>query len=159
MKRIGVISDTHMRGYDPAFAALLARVFAGVDMILHAGDITSLAVLDALDAPQVLAVAGNMDQGPTSANLPSRRIITVEGLRIGLTHGWGPREGLARRVAESFAADDVRCVVFGHSHQPTNLELGGVLLFNPGSAMAGQDGGTVGVLEVDRQITGSIINL
>lgn len=159
MKRIGVISDTHLTTVDQAFARRMRQVFAGVDMILHAGDITSLAVLDALEAPEVLAVAGNMDHGPTAAQLPVKRVLTVDGLRIGLMHGWGSREGLAQRVAAEFAADRVDCVVFGHSHQPTNFEAGGVLCFNPGSAGDGQHGGTVGILEVDRRIIGSIIKL
>lgn len=159
MIRIGVLSDTHMNGYDPAFAQTMARVFAGVDMILHAGDITHISVLDGLDQARVLAVAGNMDQGPSTAELPTKRVIAVEGKKIGLMHGWGSKQGLLEKVASEFAGDDVDCIVFGHSHQPTNLIKNGILFFNPGTAMGGRPGGTVGILELDQDIEGSIIKL
>lgn len=158
MLRIGVLSDTHMTGYQPEFAEKLRRHFAGVDMILHAGDLTSILVLDALEAPEVLAVRGNMDGPEAAANLPTKRVITAGAFKIGLIHGWGSPRGLAGRVAREF--EEVDAVVFGHSHRPTNLKKDGILLFNPGSVTKGFRGsGTAGMLEVDQEITGRIFTL
>lgn len=155
MMRIGVLSDTHMRDYDPALAEKARRHFAGVDMILHAGDLTSLLVLDALQAPQVLAVCGNMDGPEVVAQLPRKLVVPVGEFKIGLIHGWGSPLGLADRVRREFA--EVDAVVFGHSHRPTNLKKNGILLFNPGSVAKGFRGsGTAGILEVDKQITGRV---
>ncbi len=158
MTRIGVISDTHLRGPDQELARSVARALGQVDMILHAGDLVNLTVLDALEAPQVLAVAGNMDDHLVCQSLPTKRVIKVEGKRIGLIHGWGPPVGLAGRVLKEF--EGVDCIVFGHSHRPTNTVKNGVLLFNPGSYGKGFLGsGTVGILTVDQQIKGEIIKL
>lgn len=158
MKLIGVLSDTHLRGPAPELAARLARAFAGVDLILHAGDITNLTVLDMLEAPEVIAVAGNMDEPAVGQSLPVKRVVEVEDKRIGLIHGWGSPFGLSGRVAAAFS--DVDCVVFGHSHRPMNAVTGGVLLFNPGSVARGLMGsGTVGLLTVDQGISGTIVNI
>ncbi|MCB2188465.1 MAG: metallophosphoesterase [Deltaproteobacteria bacterium] len=160
MKTIGVLSDTHRQSYDPELAARLAEVFAGVDLILHAGDLTGPVVLDMLPGPEVVAVHGNMCSQAACAELPGRRLVEVEGKRLGLTHGWGSAQGLARRVWEEFRAQKVDAVVFGHSHQPTNLILEGVLLFNPGAvAPWPRRGATVGILIVDQGITGRILDL
>ncbi|BEQ15476.1 metallophosphoesterase family protein [Desulfoferula mesophila] len=158
MIRIGVISDTHLNDFDQGLAEQAARAFAGVDIILHAGDLTSLLVLDALQAPEVIAVAGNMDGPAVRANLPDKRLVSAGGFKIGLIHGWGPPMGLAGRVAREF--EGVDAVVFGHSHRPTNLVKEDILLFNPGSYAKGFLGsGTLGILELGRKITGRVLKL
>jgi hypothetical protein len=56
--------------------------------------------------------------------------------------------------------DQVDCVVFGHSHRSLNAVTGGVLMFNPGSASGGFIGsGTVGILTVDKEVSGKIVTL
>jgi uncharacterized protein len=156
--RIGVISDTHLREPEAELGRRLARVWGEVEMILHAGDLVNISVLDALQAPEVLAVAGNMDDYVVTQSLPTKQIISVENKSIGLIHGWGPPMGLAGRVMKEF--DEVDAIVFGHSHRPTNTVKNGVLLFNPGSYGSGFMGsGTVGVLTVADDITGEIIRL
>ena len=158
MKRIGVVSDTHMREPDPGLGGKLAQAWGAVDMVLHAGDLVNISVLDAIEAPEVLAVAGNMDDYVVTQSLPAKLIIEVEGKRIGLIHGWGAPMGLAGRVVKEF--DQVDAIVFGHSHRPANTVKNGILLFNPGSYGRGIMGsGTVGLLTVDKDITGEIIRL
>lgn len=159
MTKIGVLSDTHLSGPDQGLWQRLAPHFAGVDMILHAGDLVNLGVLDMLEAPVVHAVCGNMDDSTVAANLPRKLVIKVEGLNIGLIHGWGAPFGLAQRVAGEFT--DVAAIVFGHSHRPMNARQGGVLFFNPGSVGRGLIGsGTVGLLTVDQgSLSGGIIKL
>jgi putative phosphoesterase len=114
--RVGVISDTHGLIRPEALAAL-----RGVDVILHAGDIGGEHVLDALRviAP-VTSVRGNNDDdhGYEIAR------VTIGGRRILLTHIF----------RDELLSEDADIIVFGHSHMPRNEVVGGVLLFNPGSA-------------------------
>ena len=119
---IGVISDTHGRLRERALEALV-----GCDHILHAGDIGSAAVLDALRAiAPVTAVRGNNDFGPWAEALPERVEIELAGLRIHMLHD------IAQWRADALAA--VQVVVFGHSHRPLVEVRAGVLYLNPGSA-------------------------
>ncbi len=158
MTRIGVISDTHLRQASPELAQRVKQAWGPVDMILHAGDITNLAVLDSLAPPEVIAVAGNMDSTPVKASLPDSRVVEVGGLRIGLAHGWGSPLGLGRRVAAAFQG--VQAVVYGHSHRAANKVVDGVLLFNPGSAGGSRMAApSVGLLVVDQGIEGHILKL
>ena len=112
----------------------LGDLFAGIDYILHAGDITGTRVLEILEtiAP-VHAVRGNMDYDPALMHLPNRKIIDAEGTRIGLIHGWGAPAGLSVRVNESFRGSDVDVIIYGHSHHPDIQKIGSCLLINPGS--------------------------
>jgi uncharacterized protein len=122
-RSIGVISDTHGLLRPEAVAAL-----AGVSHILHAGDVGSAAVLEALArvAP-VTAVRGNNDHGPWAAALPETTVVELGGLSFYLLHDLHQLD-LDPRAA-GFAA-----VVTGHSHRPASDEKDGVLYFNPGSA-------------------------
>ena len=72
MTRIGVLSDTHLREPEPDLGQRLAQVWGPVDMILHAGDLVNISVLDALQAPEVLAVAGNMDDYVVRQSQPAQ---------------------------------------------------------------------------------------
>jgi len=142
--RIGVVSDTH--GY---FDPHLPRLLHGVDEILHAGDVGSRPVLDQLRAiAPVEAVRGNVDS-PALELEPTvtRRIDSVEIYMLhelpkpqSALRDWaqaGPLEGKpgehCRRFLESFP-EACRVVIFGHSHEPCALIVGGKLFFNPGSA-------------------------
>ena len=124
MIRIGVISDTH--GYlDPKVCAL----FAGVDHILHAGDIGPASLLVELGriAP-VTAVAGNCD---SIAGLRETEVVALGGHTFVLRHIVDVRSpGAALRTMLRTAAPDV--VVFGHSHKRWLETRDGVLFFNPG---------------------------
>ena len=161
--RIGVLSDTHLAdsGESLAFLRDLAgRQFAGVDMILHAGDIVAPGMLAAFSPCPVYGVRGNMD--PPAADLPHKRVLAVAGIRIGLIHGWGPPDGLIERVRGEFHDTPVDCLVFGHSHAPLCRREGSLLLFNPGSATdrRGVPYESVGLLEVrDGVIEGRIVPL
>ena len=120
---LGVISDTH-----GTLDARVADVFAGVDRILHAGDVGRQQVLWELQtiAP-VTSVAGNVDRWEPSADeLPGLQSMVVGGLRVALIHVRGE---LPRHVA-----DESDIVVFGHSHLPLVDRQAGVLWVNPGSA-------------------------
>lgn len=122
MGSLGIISDTHGLLRPEAVAAL-----AGVDAIVHAGDVGSLDVLTALSAiAPVTAVRGNVDVEPWASVLPERASLMFEGVRIFVCH----------RLQDVLAADRTAhdVVVVGHSHKPVSAHDGGVLVVNPGSA-------------------------
>ncbi|KPL18468.1 MAG: hypothetical protein AMJ92_07845 [candidate division Zixibacteria bacterium SM23_81] len=132
--KIGVISDTHISSHREGLPEALLEKLRGVDLILHAGDLVVLDVLEALrELAPVEAVAGNMDSYQVKETLPGKRIVSAEELRIGLIHGWGSPRGLPERVLKEFS-QDVAVVVFGHSHRAWQKSVHGTLLFNPGSA-------------------------
>jgi putative phosphoesterase len=146
-----VLSDTHLG------SASLDRLPVEVweladeaDVILHAGDVTELAVLDALrERAPVHAVLGNNDRGLERV-LPEVWEGELGGVRVGMVHDSGPRAGRAARLCRRFPGADV--VVFGHSHDPV-VEAGahGALLVNPGSPThrRRQPVHTVALLELD----------
>jgi putative phosphoesterase len=83
------------------------RELERADLILHAGDVTAAAVLRELEAyAPVEAVRGNMDEPALQAVLPERRVVEVEGARIGLVHIPGPRAGREARLASWFPGCD-----------------------------------------------------
>jgi hypothetical protein len=124
---VGIVSDTHGR-FDPA----LPRVFRGVDVIVHAGDIGRLEVIAALEviAP-VLAVEGNND---AFGRFPVERREELAGRRVYIRHIFGELHQLRRVDRELVERLRPDVVIFGHSHRPYRAVLGGTLLFNPGSA-------------------------
>ena len=156
MLTVGVMSDTHQTVVTDRLRRIVEERLAGTDLILHAGDIVSGAVLDYLTGCGVMTVRGNMDFGE-AGDLPYKRLVPAGPFIIGLIHGWGAPGGLARRVRNEFA--DIDCLVYGHSHQPDNRRVGRELVFNPGSALSprGRTSGTVGILRVDETITGEIL--
>jgi uncharacterized protein len=120
---VGVISDTHGLLRPEAVASL-----EGVDAIVHAGDIGSAEILDALRriAP-VLAVRGNNDRDAWAASLPDIAKTEIGGTRIWVVHD-------LKELAEDPASANVSVVISGHSHCPRIERREGLLLLNPGSA-------------------------
>jgi len=128
--RLGLVADTHGLA-DPR----LAELFAGCALVLHAGDVTGPAVLEALSAiAPVRAVRGNNDLGPFGESLPLVAHEELEGLSALVLHElWAPgRLSPAARTAFQRRRPDL--VVFGHSHRPSVELVEGVLYVNPGSA-------------------------
>jgi hypothetical protein len=103
------------------------------DLILHAGDFVSAAVLEELRAlgPLVEAVYGNMDEPALKETLPRERVIEIENARIGMVHIAGPRAGRETRLAARFP--DCQAVVYGHTHVPQVERFKHVWILNPGS--------------------------
>jgi len=128
---IGVLSDTHSLNIpDP----IIDR-FKSVDLIIHAGDICDLHTLKLLRkiAP-TKAVQGNMDELLVKKELPLKEIIICDGLKIGVTHGHvGDTREALKNAMSAFKDDKMDVVIFGHSHQAIQSQVGGTLYFNPGS--------------------------
>jgi len=150
--RIGVISDTHATTIDDIPPQVLTGL-SGVDLIVHAGDITHQAVLDGLRGiAEVKAVAGNMDSAELKRTLPQREIFQVKGKRIGLIHGWGGPWGIAARIRELFTEVDL--IIFGHSHEPWNQPVKGTPMFNPGRARD-----SYGLITINDEIRAELIRI
>ena len=131
---LAIISDTHLpRGARRLPDACVARLRAA-DLILHAGDISTVAVLHELEAlgPPVAAVHGNVDEPALTELLPAERTVQADAARIALTHDAGPKTGRIERLRDRFP--DADAVVFGHSHIPLHERApDGFQIFNPGS--------------------------
>jgi putative phosphoesterase len=132
---IAVISDTHMpRGARRLPDACVARI-AAADLLLHAGDLSTLDVLRDLEAigPPVTSVHGNVDSAELRHLLPEERIVEAAGARIAMIHDGGPRTGRLERMRRRFG-ERADVVVFGHSHLPLHQQAGdGFQILNPGS--------------------------
>jgi uncharacterized protein len=132
---IAVISDTHLpRGPRRLPDGCVERI-AAADLLLHAGDFSTLEVLRELEAigPPVLGVHGNVDSADLRRLLPEERIVEAEGARIAMLHDAGQRTGRLERMRRRFG-DRADVLVFGHSHLPLHEEApDGFQIFNPGS--------------------------
>lgn len=133
---VGVISDTH--GY---LRPEVAEAFAGVDLIIHAGDIGNHEVLDALGAiAPVHAVRGNMDGG-WAHGLPATEVVEIGEVLIYVLHD-------AYHLNLDPAVAGFVAVINGHTHRAAVEKRKGVLFLNPGSASPHSSSGTVALLRI-----------
>lgn len=108
------------------------EVLRQASTIVHVGDFTATSVLTELrDYGRVEAVHGNMDEPALAVELPERRVVEVEGVRIGLVHDGGRASGRRERLAAAFAGCDL--VVYGHTHIAEVTRVGRTWIVNPGS--------------------------
>lgn len=146
-----VLADTHAPRRWRQCPSAVARHLRHADVILHAGDVCTAAVLDELSefAP-VRAVLGNND-GPDVAawGAPPTLEFELAGLPIAIVHDSGAAAGRCARLRRRFPA--ARLVIFGHSHIPIDQVGGGIRMFNPGSPTdrRRQPHGTIGLLRID----------
>ncbi|MCW2491208.1 MAG: uncharacterized protein QOH56_2825 [Pseudonocardiales bacterium] len=148
--KVAVLSDTHAprrwKSCPPAVAAQLENV----EVILHAGDVCTVAVLEELSQWAVVhAVLGNND-GLDVARWGAAETLAIEldGLRVAMIHDSGASTGRAARLGRRFPTADL--VVFGHSHIPLDETSNGQRIFNPGSPTdrRRQPCGTMGLLDI-----------
>ena len=175
--KIGVIADTHIPRSQAQLPPALAQVFAGVDIILHAGDVCTLETLRELQNQFALtmAVHGERDDEDVQHYLESQQVVEFANRRVGLIHGhqivatpWWKRMWMGAERLEAAlhaglvgAFEGVDCIVYGHTHRPYVGMHDGVLYFNPGPA-APIDGRrpSVGLLDIsDESVAGDIIYL
>jgi uncharacterized protein len=132
--RIAVISDTHMPRGNRALPARAVAELREADAILHGGDFMRAEVLEMLQrlGPPVHGIHGNVDDEALRRMLPAARVVELGGVRIGMVHDAGPRQGRLARMR--FRFKDASAVVFGHSHLPLHeADADGFQIFNPGS--------------------------
>jgi putative phosphoesterase len=125
---IGLISDTH-----GMVRAGVHQAFAGVELILHAGDVGGDEVLDELEliAP-VIAVYGNTDE-INNPRLSSAIERVIGGLTVHVSHGHEVGSPTPSRLLERYPAD---VIVYGHTHQQLVTRADARLVVNPGAAGA-----------------------
>jgi len=157
--KMGVISDTHLTDYDEKMRKCVTEHFGDVDMILHAGDLVDLRVLGIFQGKEVKAVSGNMDNIYVKEKYPAHLLFEIKGFKFLLIHGWGSPSGIEEKISAGF--QNVDCIVYGHTHKPANHKKDNILFFNPGSAVDRYIGSsrTIGILEIDKDIEGRIINI
>ncbi|WJL96570.1 YfcE family phosphodiesterase [Microbacterium sp. ET2] len=131
--RLLLISDTHIPGRARGLPDVVRREADAADLIIHAGDWVSVAVLDDLRGHgEVLGVYGNNDGDDLRALLPEFAVQTIEGMRFGVVHETGDAKGREKRMTLRYPDLDV--LVFGHSHIPWDTTTAsGLRLLNPGS--------------------------
>jgi putative phosphoesterase len=132
--RLAIISDTHLPRGTRTLPEACVRRLKAADLVLHAGDLADVEVLEALRAlgPPVAAVHGNVDSAALQSLLPAQRVVEAAGARIAMLHDAGPARGRLARLRARFG--DCAAVVFGHSHIPLHERDGdGFQIFNPGS--------------------------
>ena len=121
--QIGIISDTHGLLRPEAVEAL-----AGVDHILHAGDVGDIAILETLRSiAPVTAIRGNVDVSGACARLPATEVVELGGCLFYLLHAIQDLDVVP-------AAAGISAIVYGHSHRAEVQERDGVVYVNPGSA-------------------------
>jgi putative phosphoesterase len=103
------------------------------DLVIHAGDFVSAAVLEDIEAlgRPVHAVYGNMDSSELRGRLPAETVLRAGDVAIGIVHDGGAGRGRLERLQRRFPA--TQAVVFGHSHLPLHESSGNFQIFNPGS--------------------------
>ena len=147
--RLGVISDTHGLLRPEVFDA-----FAGVDHILHAGDVGNSGILSDLEAlAPVTAVYGNTDGTQLRRMLPQVAILELDGFDIVVTHG--DQLGSPTPDALHSAFPDAQIIVYGHTHRPLLTIVDVVVtVMNPGGAGARRFKlpPSVGILELEAGI-------
>ncbi|MFO7785291.1 MAG: metallophosphoesterase family protein [Desulfatiglandales bacterium] len=157
--KVGVLSDTHLKKVTPALIRIYERHLAGVDVLLHAGDVVSTEVIRFLDRGAFYGVHGNMDPPDVRELLPQSRVVELGGWRIGLAHGTGGPESVEETVAGLFS--DIDIIVYGHSHIHSNRVRNGILFFNPGTATGHcrKGANTLGFLELSETVQGRIVEI
>jgi uncharacterized protein len=132
--QLAIVADTHLPRGKRLLPQGCLQLMRAADLILHAGDLSTVDVLRMLEAlgPPVAAVHGNVDAPDLRALLPATRIVEADGARIAMVHDAGPAKGRLARMRRRFP--DADAVVFGHSHIPLYERADdGFQIFNPGS--------------------------
>ncbi|MCM8831548.1 MAG: metallophosphatase family protein [Candidatus Omnitrophica bacterium] len=134
--KVIVISDTHIPTSVETLPTIVENEIKKSDYCLHAGDFVSYKFFESLRKfVKISAVCGNMDDIEIINNLPKKRIVKLENVKIALIHGRGAPNNLIQYIKDEFidAFDEIDIFVFGHSHFPIDEEIDGKIFFNPGS--------------------------
>ena len=157
--KIGVISDTHLKEPYSEFKKVIEFHFKDVEKIFHAGDFVDWSIAEYLSSQkELIAVYGNMDSYDIRKAFPEKRIIELQGFKIGLIHGGGSPFGIESRIRGEF--DEVDAIVYGHTHTPANHQVKNIYFFNPGSPTRSFiHKATLGILHLGEKIEGEIIKI
>ncbi len=152
---LGVVADTHVPDRVNALhpELLSALRTAGVERILHAGDVCVRQVIEELESVAPVTVARGNRDWMLSPLPPWSALLELDGVRVVMAHGQGSfftywldkflfvfqgyRFERYQRVVEASSALEADVYIFGHTHRAENRLVGGRLFFNPGSASFG----------------------
>ncbi|MFC2078638.1 metallophosphoesterase family protein [Candidatus Bipolaricaulota bacterium] len=172
--RIALIADTHIPTNLDRLPNELIRQIADVDVILHAGDITSNDVLETLHAiAPTTAVAGNMDPPEVARNLSDRELVRLDGRTIGLAHGHQPRGPQSHYIERPYDSPEMELfyqlmtsqlpeaeiIVFGHFHRAVITDWNDTLFINPGAVATSPGGSSFAILELGETVEARIVPL
>jgi putative phosphoesterase len=132
--RLLLIADTHLPKRARDLPDLVWREVDAADVVVHAGDWVDVALLDRLEerSRHLIACYGNNDHGELRERLPEVARAEIDGVRLGVVHETGQKQGRETRCAAAYPDLDV--LVFGHSHIPWDTTApSGLRLLNPGS--------------------------
>ena len=148
MTKIGIISDTHIGKNDENILENVSKHFKGVDLILHAGDVTQQKVLDELSTiSPVIAVKGNAD----TLDLNPTEIILVNNFKIALNHGVGLSDDFDK-LYDFGKEQKADIVITGHTHKPHFKFKDNICLINPGSLNRPIDSkSSIAILNIDKE--------
>lgn len=156
---IAVIADTHFGDRPRPLPTQLIDTIKHADVILHAGDFSSVAAFDMISAlGELRGVRGNNDDPSFGRRLPMRRSFQFGRFSAIMMHGHGFGRLTAEKAVEQELAGRCDVVIFGHSHLPFQMECKGTLLFNPGSPTQRRRAPhhTYGLIRIDSSIEATI---
>jgi uncharacterized protein len=147
MTRIILLSDTHYR--KDRLGLEIIEIIKEYDHIIHAGDFINENILDELERTgRFTGVAGNNDSWDIHERLGERKILEIEGIRLGICHGDGLRMNAFENAKRAFETNEADIVIFGHSHYPFLKKENGVLYVNPGSVSLPRAGSCKSMIEM-----------
>ncbi len=146
IKKIGVISDTHIPSRKKFLPEKIKDHFKRSDFIIHCGDIISENVITFLNTiSPTYAVKGNMD--PDDIKHPEELVFKInERYILCVSHGDGSPFDLKHRMYKKFISYNPDLIIFGHSHYALYEEFAEIKFFNPGSATCGISANTIGII-------------
>lgn len=160
--KIGVLGDTHIPRRANEIPKEVLEQLKKCDLIIHTGDFSEISVLEQLKklGPPVKAVYGNMDSHELMSALPEKIVFNAGKFKIGVYHGDGPSFEMEERAIRRFN-EKLDVLIFGHSHQPKNEVINGVLLFNTGSPTDTffAPYKSFGILTINEEVRGEIIKI
>ena len=155
--KVGILSDTHLSRINTHFLKKAELCFADCEIIIHAGDLTNIAVLEAFQDKTVYSVHGNMCDNSAYHSLPAKTSFKIGDFVFGLTHGARLGYDIENRLLDLFP--EAQCLIYGHTHRPACTRIGSTLIVNPGSFQdTGRFGspGTYALLEVGEKLSCTI---
>ncbi|MCK4916841.1 MAG: metallophosphoesterase [Candidatus Omnitrophica bacterium] len=131
-----VISDTHIPLAAKNLPSIIENEAKTSDYCIHCGDFISYPIFEKLEAwSQIYAVHGNMDDEILKKTLPEIKILKLDSITLGITHGGGNPKNIISNVNNKFINNfqEIDIFLFGHSHLALNEAINGKIYFNPGS--------------------------
>ena len=168
--KIGLIADTHMPGSIDVLWPQVARAFEGVELILHAGDLHTLDIVDHLgEIAPVYVARGNGDLDIIDERLQDSWLLERDGLHIGMIHHFPSPirkspDHLEKHLHKHFPEQLPDILIYGHTHLEDVRTIDGRLFINPGSPTLPRNQslrlGTIATVEISpSQITTTILQL